>query len=240
MNWEILRNLVQADGRRVARDAFLGWMAVTPLAMALALRSLADPIRGAVGSAEGADRWLSIVDGAFFAIVLPLVMGAVLGFMLLDEKDSHTLAAIRATPVSLSAYLAWRIIVIGLFNVVAVLVTHPIAGLTSPGGLGIFLVALAGAPLAGSSGVGLAAAAANKVQGFALVKLALVVLLLPCVGVALSGVWLWATVWLPSWWPLMVYTSGTQEGLVWALLAGDYVINILIIAGALRRLAATG
>lgn len=239
MNWATLRSLVWADGRRVARDAFLGWMAVVPLAMALTLRSLAEPIRGAVGGADEANRWLGIIDGAFFAIVLPLVMGAVLGFMLLDEKDNHTLTAIRATPVSVGAYLAWRTTAVGLFTIVVVTVTHPIAGLNSSGGLGDFLTALAGAPLAGSFGMGLAAAAANKIQGFALVKLALAALLLPCVGAALGGAWLWATIWLPSWWPLMVHSAGGQGGLGWAPLIGDYAVNVLIILTAVRHLGAT-
>lgn len=239
MNWASLRNLARADAQRVARDTFLGWMAVVPLAMALALRCLAEPIRAATGDTADATRWTHIIDGAFSAIVLPLVMGTLLGFMLLDDKDTHTLTAIRATPLSLHAHLAWRATATAGCTIVSVALTHPIAGLDTTDTRGTLLIALAGAPLAGSFGLGLAATAANKIQGFALVKLALVALLLPCVGLTLAGTWRWATIWLPSWWPLMVHNAATRHAPAWALLAGDYAINIPIILAASHRLTTT-
>ena len=118
--------------RKITLSATFRAKAISCVTMIMVMSRL--PIRGAVGDADEANRWLGIIDGAFFAIVLPLVMGAVLGFMLLDEKDNHTLTAIRATPVSVGAYLAWRTTAVGLFTIVVVTVTHPIAGLSSSGG----------------------------------------------------------------------------------------------------------
>ena len=50
------------------------------------------------------------------------------------EAWNIALTAIRATPVSMGAYLAWRTTAVGLFTIVVVTVTHPIAGLSSSGG----------------------------------------------------------------------------------------------------------
>ena len=240
VRWEALKSLAAADGRRVLRDDFLAWMAAIPVAMALILRILADTIRDALGGPGPADRWLGIAETAFFAVVIPLVVGSLLGFMLLDEKDDRTLTAIRVTPVSLTGYLAWRAVVAWQLSMLVVALTLPLAGLTGAGIAATILTAGAGAPLAASVGLALAAGAANKIQGFAVVKLALVALLLPCVGLALGGVWTWATVWLPSWWPVMAHDAVVRGGSVWGYLAGSYLVNTALAVGAARRLSTRG
>ena len=239
MRWKVLRNLVAADGRRVVRDGFLAWMLMVPVAMALALRALTDPIRGALGEAGGAERWLGIIEAAFFAVVIPLVVGTLLGFMLLDEKDDRTLTAIRVTPVSVTGYLAWRAVVAWLLSMIMIMLALPIAGLTRIDVVDTIFTAVAGAPLAAAFGLVLAAGAANKVQGFAVVKLALVVLLLPCVGLITGGFWAWATVWLPSWWPVMAHHHA-GDGPTWGYVAGSYLVNIVLGVVAVRHLSARG
>lgn len=237
MRLAMVKSLAAADGRRVLRDDFLAWMAVVPFGIALVLRFLAEPIRSAFGAGDGAV-WLSIIETAFFAVVMPLVLGTLLGFMLLDEKDEKTLTAIRVTPVSLRGYLAWRARAVGVGSALVTAFTLPIAGLTGMGAWGTILTALAGAPLAASFGLVLVSGAANKIQGFAVVKLALVALLLPCIGLVLGGWWTWATAWLPSWWPVMTYDALTHGQAAWAYLGGSYLLNGALIASALRHLGA--
>ena len=70
-------------------------------------------------------------------------------------------------------------------------------------------------------------------------KLALVVLLLPCVGLITGGFWAWATVWLPSWWPVMAHHHA-GDGPTWGYVAGSYVVNIVLGVVAVRHLSARG
>ncbi len=37
------------------------------------------------------------------------IVGMVVGFLLLDERDAHTPAALRVTPLSMRRYLAYRV-----------------------------------------------------------------------------------------------------------------------------------
>lgn len=240
MRWKTLVRLAAVDGRRILRDDFLAWITAVPVAVALALRALGDPFRDAVGAPDRPECWLSIVETAFFAVVVPLLVGTLLGFMLLDEKDNRTLTAIRVTPVSLTGYLMWRALAAWLLSMLAVILTLPLSGLTSLNAAGTILTAAAGAPLAASFGLILATVAGNKIQGFAVVKLVLVALLLPCVSLILGGFWEWATVWLPSWWPVMAHHAAVEGAPAWGYLAGSYLVNTLLAIGAAHRLSTQG
>ena len=197
--------LLPADLRRLARDELLVWMPAVPLAMALAARLGVPALLRAVGpGGAGAREWAARIDMAAFAIVVPVLVGTVVGFMLLGEKEDGVWSVLAVTPTSLRGYLIWR----------------------------------ASGAVAVAAALSLAAWAANTVQGFAAVKLSLIVLVLPAVAPRDAGAWRWPLAAIPSWWPVRAYWDLTGPGSWWpAWLLGSVAVGLAIMAAGLRRAA---
>ena len=182
--------LTDADRRRLGRDGLLAWVAALPLVMAVAMRAglprLADALEGH-GIMIGP--WLPRLRAVALAVVVPLLIGVVVGFMLLEEKQDRVWVALAVTEVSLRRYLAWRA---ATCLTATALVTFACLRIAGPAGLGVGRTAWAAvgaAPLAGAVALGLAAWARDTIQGFAAVKLLLVVLVLPAAAPALAAPW---------------------------------------------------
>ena len=230
--------LMDADRRRLGRDGLLAWVAALPLVMAVAMRAglprLADALEGH-GIMIGP--WLPRLRAVALAVVVPLLIGVVVGFMLLEEKQDRVWAALAVTEVSLRRYLAWRA---ATCLTATALVTFACLRIAGPAGLGVGRTAWAAvgaAPLAGAVALGLAAWARDTIQGFAAVKLLLVVLVLPAAAPALVAL-------VPSWWVLRAVeamggaggggcTGCAAHGGHWPLLVlGSIVVNLLVTGAA--------
>ena len=234
-----LLGLLPADLRRLARDELLVWMPAVPLAMALAARLGVPALLRAVGpGGAGAREWAARIDVAAFAIVVPVLVGVVVGFMLLGEKEDGVWSVLAVTPTSLRGYLIWRAGGAVAVAAAASGVCTRLAGLDDLGAARTAVLAAAGAPLAGAAALSLAAWAANTVQGFAAVKLSLIVLVLPAVAPRDAGVWQWPLAAIPSWWPVRAYWDLTGPGSWWpAWLLGSAAVGLAIMAVGLRRAA---
>ena len=113
--------------------------------------------------------YYALIAGGFL-MTAPGIVGMVIGFLLLDERDARTLAALRVTPLSMRRYLAYRVTLPLLVGTLSTLIGYPLIGI-SPLPLSalvpIAMVAGLAAPLLA---LVLAIAAPNKVAGFAVVK----------------------------------------------------------------------
>ena len=198
--------LLPADLRRLVRDELLVWMPAVPLAMALAARPGVPVLMRAIGSGGvRAWEWAARIDVTAFAIVVPVLVGAVVGFMLLGEKEDGVWSVLAVTPVSLRGYLIWR---------------------------------AAGAVIVGAVATGLAVWAKDTIQGFAVVKLSLIVLVLPAVAHRGAGAWQWPLAVIPSWWPVRAYWDLIDMGSWWPVwLLGSIVVDLAVVALGLLRVA---
>src|SRR5688500_12038507 len=108
MSAQAWRALAAADSQILWRDPLLGWVLLLPLSVALMLRVLIPTITDALSD-----------TGFQLQPFYPLIMsgylnahgivGMVVGFMLLDERDARTLSALRVTPLSIRQYLGYRL-----------------------------------------------------------------------------------------------------------------------------------
>ena len=201
MRFRAMLGLLPADLRRLARDELLVWMPAVPLAMALAARLGVPALLGPVGpGGAGAREWTA-------RIVVPVLVGTVVGFMLLGEKEDGVWSVLAVTPVSLRGYLIWRAAGAVIVAAVACGVCVRLADLNDLGAARTAILAATGAPLAGAVALGLAAWATDTIQGFAAVKLTLIVLVLPAVAPRGAGAWQWPLAAIPSWWPVRAADS---------------------------------
>jgi fluoroquinolone transport system permease protein len=222
-----LTALMYADSRLLWRDPLLGWVLLLPVGLALLLRVLvpkASEVLLAAGGFDLAPYYALIMGG--YLMTAPGIVGMVIGFLLLDERDARTLTALRVTPLSIRRYLGYRIALPLLVGTVSTLVGYPVIGITplplTPL-LAIALVAGLSAPLLA---LVLATAAPNKVAGFAVVKVLNGVNLLPIAAFFLPVPLQYAAGVLPTYWPMRAF---------WSAAAGEeYVVYLGIgaIVGA--------
>ena len=143
---QILKGLGPLDAKTVGRDALLRAVIGLPLMIALLTRLLvpilAQQISAMTGLAVSAYQ-APIMSGALL-LITPTICGLVVGFLLLDQRDDRTLAALQVTPLPPRAYLAYRLAAPLLLSFAMTMVAFPLAGLA---GTGIVAVLLS-APLA--------------------------------------------------------------------------------------------
>ena len=105
MTGGVLRTLIVADARVLWRDPLLVWMTAVPLGMALLIRVLARTLVNMFPDAAPAfPAYHPLVMGGYL-LTAPGMIGFVIGFLLLDERDAGTLRALRVTPLSIRHYL---------------------------------------------------------------------------------------------------------------------------------------
>jgi len=212
-NLSTLRTLGLGDVRNIGRDSLLAWMIFIPLLTGLVVRLLLPRLTPWLLSRYGFD--LTPYDGLLMSylvvLMTPILFGAVIGFLLLDERDDQTLLAMQVTPLPLSSYLLYRLsLPVGL-SVVMNLLLFPLTGLgvlPLSAQLPVVILAALQAPL---MALFLGTFAENKVAGFALTKGINAVLVLPTLSFFFPPVWQWLMALIPTFWPLKLF---------WVLLAG--------------------
>ncbi|MGH9380651.1 MAG: hypothetical protein ACRD2Z_08580 [Thermoanaerobaculia bacterium] len=200
------RSLGAIDLRNVAHDALLRWVVILTPAFGLLFRFGVPPIAAALEERFGFDltRYYPLLM-SFLPLIAAGMIGTVVGFLLLDQRDDQTLSALLVTPLSFSDYLRYRMIGPLLFCVALSWICIPLAGLTETTSLQAALASVVAAPLAPIYALFLGSFAANKVQGFALVKVAGIVMV-PCIAAYLvTGPWQTAFGVVPHYWSMKVF-----------------------------------
>ena len=237
-----LRTLVAADARVLWRDPLLIWMTAVPIAMALLIRVVVRVVEEMLaGSAFDLEPYHPVIMGGYL-MSAPGMIGFVIGFLLLDERDAGTLKALRVTPLSMRDYLAYRVTGPLVAGTVATVIGYPLAGL-SPIDLAtlaaIALVASLAAPLLA---LVLATAAPNKVAGFAVMKVLNSLNLLPIAAFFIPEPLQYAAGIVPTYWPMRALWSAAAHQSYAGHLAIGAVVGMAAVLVAVRlfnrRLAA--
>jgi fluoroquinolone transport system permease protein len=230
----IFRSLGPIDIRNIRRDSALSWMIFLPILSALVVR----------WGVPALTRWLieqyqfdlapyyPAILAYFFVIMCPITFGVLIGFMLLDEKDDNTLTALQVTPLSLTSYLGYRVVIPVILTIVLMFVIFPLANIDSLPTWALFLTALAAAPMSPMFSLFLASLAQNKVQGFALMKMSGMLLFAPIFAYFIESKWSYVFGLIPTYWPMKVYWMYTaDQPQVW-----PYVLVAIIYQGAVTGL----
>jgi fluoroquinolone transport system permease protein len=235
---QIFKGLGPLDAKTVGRDALLRGMIGLPLLIALLTRFVVPLLGRQIGAATGLDlsAYQAPIMSAALLLIAPAIGGLVVGFLLLDQRDDRTLAALQVTPLPLRSYLAYRLAAPMLLSLTTMLAAFPLAGLAGAGIPAVLLAALAAAPLAPLIALGLACFAENKVQGLALLKGASILLIAPIAALFVPAPWQWALGVAPTYWPARLYwaLSAGEPGW-WAYLLGGLTYQALLLAALLRR-----
>lgn len=139
--------------------------------------------------------------GTFFLMLIPMMMGMVYGFILLDERDGGIITAISVTPTGKTGYLKLRLGIPLVLSFVAILLFMVLLDLT--GSLNLLQLVLISAIVSSQSLIlllFLGAFADNKVMGLAISKGFGILLVGPMLDYILPPPFNWSGAYSPLFW----------------------------------------
>ena len=226
----IARALWPVDLKNIRRDAGLIWFPIVPLVVALIIRW------GVPAAARYANAQWSFDLTAYYPLIMsafvlmaPSVIGMVIGFLLLDERDDQVLTALLVTPIPLNGYVRYRVALPLVLGLAATLLGYPIANLLPINPVDLLAVAALGSLTGPMFALVLAAFAPNKVAGFALVKLLNAASMLPIAAFFIGTNWQLIAGVFPSYWPLKVFWLAAQGQPYGGYLALGLAVNLLAL-----------
>ena len=229
MSAAMFRALIYADSRVLWRDPLLGWILALPIGLALLLRPLIPRVQEGLLSGVGFDLtpYHPLVMGGYL-MTAPGMVGMVIGFLFLDERDARTLTALRTTPLSMRQYLAYRVALPLLLGTASTLTGYPLTVLTPLALSALLPIAIVAGLSAPILALVLAIAAPNKVAGFAVVKVMNAVSLLPVVAYFAPRPLQFVAGIFPTYWPMRA---------LWSAAIGETFAVYLVFGGVVSVLA---
>ena len=234
--WALLRRVGPMDLRAILRDRLLLWFLVLPPLVAVLLGWGAPSLSRWLLARFGFDLtpYYPLIAGSY-VLVAPSMVGFVVGFLLLDERDDQVLDAWRVTPVSLNDLLLYRVGAPVVLGTVMTMAGYVLMGLAPIPTGALLVAAVLGAGTAPTLSLALVGFADNKVSGFAIAKLLSAVSNFALVAWFIPMPWQLLTGGLPSYWPMKVVWQASV-GAPWEpYAAGGLAVNAVAISGLLIR-----
>jgi fluoroquinolone transport system permease protein len=214
------------DAKSISRDPFLLWIGFYPIILGLLIRwglpLVEEYIRARFGFSLVPYHPLLM---SFFLLTAPMLAGIVIGFLLLDQRDDQTLAAIQVTPLTLQGYLVYRLAAPAVLALVIAAILFPVTGLLKFRTVEVVLSVVGALVVAPCFSLILIAFASNKVQGFAVSKAQGIFLIAPVLAYFVDPPIQWFFGIVPVYWPAKV---------VWQLHAGQPAWQYLLVGLALQ------
>lgn len=137
---------------------------------------------------------------SFFTLLNAVFPGFIISFMLLDEKDLQLFSVIRVTPVSLSGFLAVRIVFMVFFGFLSSMLLIMLNGIYSISIFKAIQLALLCAMNTPILILLIISIAKNKVEGLTMLKIATVSLMIPTLVFFFNTFWVKLLAIFPAFW----------------------------------------
>jgi fluoroquinolone transport system permease protein len=205
--------LVRHDAKNMLRDPMLGFALLAPPLLWAALRYGLPAADALLGERLG----VTIAEYKLFALafalqLVPLLLGMLAGFVMLEERDERLIACFAVTPLGKAGYVKHRL-------------SHPLAlsliwtfllgfgsGIAVPSLLPVLSAILLSAIQTPLYSLLLAAYAGNKVEGLAISKLAGLAVFAPALAFFAPWPWQLAGALLPGYWAAKLMVLGGESG----------------------------
>ncbi len=235
-----LRVLAPNDLRLIWRDGFLLLVMLAAPLTCLAFRWLVPYLTGVVAEWVELERYYGLILANFQVAMQPVLLGAVVGILFIEERDEGTLLALQATPLSLRSFLGYRLLAAMGLSVVLTSIGVSLAGLVSVS----LLELLSAAALASLTGPLVALVYAvyiqNKVQAVTAIKLVQSWAGLPALLYFVPTPWQWiGSLPVPLYYPIRLFWSAADGRAEWWLILPGLILQGAAILWLLRRFQRT-
>lgn len=181
-----------------------------------------------------------LVLTGFLLLTGIIIAGGLGAFLVLEEVDAGTLAALRVTPVPMSTFFVYRAATVVLVTTVYVVATLSFSGILEPGLVPALI------PIGLLSGLSavvclllIVVLANNKIQGLAMVRaLGMLIAGLPALPWFIDSAWNLAFGVLPPYWAAKAFWVASAHGTWWPYLVVGVIYNVAIAWLLFRRFRA--
>jgi fluoroquinolone transport system permease protein len=186
-----LAALIQKDARVVYRDSFLILLSIYSLGLALVMRLLV--------------RWIPVENLRLYlapAVILfgPVLLGTVLGFALIEEREQGTWFLLRVLPLRPLGLFTYLSVTAGLVSGIVGLAAAYLYGYSVADEMLFGLMILASSATAPLVMLVLGTLCSNKIEGMAASKLISFIGFAPAVVFVLPMPWQLVVAWCPWYW----------------------------------------
>ncbi len=235
-----LRVLAPNDLRLIWRDGFLLMVILVSPLTCLIFRWLVPYLTGVVAEWVELERYYGLILANFQVAMQPVLLGAVVGILFIEERDEGTLLALQATPLSLRSFLGYRLLAAMGLSVVFTLIGVPLAGLVSVSLLELGVVAALASLAVPLVALAYAVWIQNKVQAVTAIKLVQAWGGLPVLLYFAPTPWQWiGSVPGPLYYPMRLFWSAADGRPEWWLILPGVIVQGAAILWLLRRFQRT-
>jgi fluoroquinolone transport system permease protein len=173
------KSYLMSEWKKWLRDPLMKFMIFYPILFGVIGRYVLPLI--AENTGFSIDHFADLIV-VILVLLVPHVYGALVGFSILDDRDDHILTSIHVTPLGIHQFLSFRMVVVLILSFVAttyVMWFSNIGDFTISSILAIALLVSLAAPM---TGLFINALANNKIEGFAVMKGAGMIIIFPIVS----------------------------------------------------------
>jgi fluoroquinolone transport system permease protein len=229
-----IRALTITDLRNVLRDSFLKFMLIYPLFLGLVMRWLVPLFTEGLADMIDLTQYYPLLAALFGLILAPVLMGVAVGFLLLDERDARTLTALQVTPLTMTQYLSYRLLIPLTIGLVSSFVVLPLLNLMPLNILAMLPMVVVSAISGPIYTLLLAAVATNKVQGLAVMKGMGIFVIAPVAAWFVPEPAQYILGVIPTYWPVKALWVMMAGGTYWPHLLVGTLLQVLYLALLLR------
>lgn len=198
------------DLKNIIREPMLILLMLGPVLMIFALRWIIPLLTDILAPYIDLQEYYLLIAG-IVPLFVPMLIGLLTGFILLDERDEQVYLMLIVTPLAKDGYLVFRILIPTIASLVYSIVILPFLSIADIPFVSIIAVSFLAAFEAPLTALFLAGFAGNKVEGLALSKGLGIFLIIPVAGYFIDYPWNLTAGIIPFYWPLN------------ALIIGDYL-----------------
>ncbi|UMZ73043.1 hypothetical protein [Natranaerofaba carboxydovora] len=204
--------LIANDIKNITRDAILIMSILAPILFASAIRFVVPIIGELLREQYGfnlLEHYTFIIG--FMIVLTPLMIGTLIGFLILDERDEDIITFYSVTPLLKSGYIYYRTFIPAVFNLVFTIILVYYTGVLEVSFLTLVPVVLMASLAVPMMALFLGAFAGNKVEGLALSKGVGIMFFGPVIGYLVGSWWNILAGILPPYWVSMAFLSQVDK-----------------------------
>jgi fluoroquinolone transport system permease protein len=234
---DIARGLVVTDTKHIVRDRFIAFVLAYSLVLAAAVRFGVPPLANVLAQRYGIDLvpYYSLISSFVALTAGASLVGLVLGFLLLDARETRVLDALSVTPLTFDRFVTYRVVMPMILAAGLNPLCAWIGGIGLPGVGPMIVLALVGVPFAGMGTLALATFADNKVQAFAVLKIVSGVGMLPMAAYFIEGPLQYVFGLFPPYWIFKAWWVAAEGGSRWWAYALIGVFTNVVLLGWMKR-----
>lgn len=175
----MIKTVIKAELRNMVRDKMYRFFAIYPIILGFIGYLLIPYIDNRVPETSLVPEIIVM----FLILMTAYVFGALMGFTLLDDKDDKVLMSLKITPISVKYYVVTKLVISFFFGIIATIIFVVATNFLPDAALWeIVLITIVSSLQAPGVALIVNSFANNKVEGFVIMKLSGMILILPVVA----------------------------------------------------------